>query len=198
MKKPLIYVQDPNALRNWLCASDTEAKVLYDLVDLPKQFEPSEYILLIQLTPSSDLQTVIELSKLYDTIVTANEPNDAEGLALFQNGVKGYINTFSTVERIKQALETVQSGNVWLGQSIMQAMIQAIMPQPAENDSWKERLTERELQTAELVLKSLSNKEIARELSITERTVKAHLHNIFEKFNVNDRLSLVLRIKSWQ
>ena len=154
--------------------------------------------MLIQITPNSEIEKIIGLSNSFDIIVTSNEPSDAEGLMLFQNGIKGYINTYATVERIEQALETVQSGNVWLGQSIMQVMIQALQPKTITTDGWKQLLTEREQETAELVLTSMTNKEIARELSITERTVKAHLHNIFEKLEVNDRLGLALKIKNWQ
>jgi len=198
MKHPLIYVQDPNALKNWLAACNANAKVLYDLENLNARFNPDEYLLLVQITPNSEIEKIIDLSSNFDIIVTSNEPSDTEGLLLFQNGIKGYINTYATVERIEQALETVQSGNVWLGQSIMQVMIQALQPKTITTDGWKAHLTEREQQTAELVLTSKTNKEIARELSITERTVKAHLHNIFEKLEVNDRLGLALKIKNWQ
>ena len=198
MKKPLIYVQEPNALKNWLSACETESTVLYSLDDLEAQYSPQTHLLLVQITAKSPVNQIITLAGIYDTIACANEPSDSEGLFLFQNGIKGYINTFATIERIQQAVDTVQSGNVWLGQSVMQIMIQALSPSKVENDGWKDLLTQRELETTELVLQSQSNKAIAKELSITERTVKAHLHNIFEKFAVNDRLSLVLRIKNWQ
>ncbi len=197
MKRPLIYVQDPNALKNWLAACSANAKVLYDLQNLTARFSPSEYLLLVQITPTSKVEMIIELAKLFDVIVTSNDPSDTEGLHLFQQGIKGYINTYATVERIKQALETVQSGNVWLGQSIMQIMVQSLQPANSANDGWKALLTEREVQTAELVLQSKSNKDIAGRLEITERTVKAHLHNIFEKLEVTDRLALALKIKNW-
>ncbi len=198
MKVPLIYVQEPNALKNWLTACRGQGKILYDLVSLAQRYSAEQYLLLIQITKSSTVEQIIELSKTFDVLVTSNEPSDAEGLLLFQNGAKGYINTYSTVERIEQALETIQSGNVWLGQSIMQMMIQSLqVPAKANNESWKSRLTERECQTVELVLESKNNKQIAQQLDITERTVKAHLHNVFEKLEVKDRLGLALKIKNW-
>ena len=198
MKRPLIFVQDPNALKNWLSACGTDSKVLYDLIDLAKRFEPSSHILLIQISESSSIKEIIELAKQFDVIAFSNQPNDFEGLTLFQNGVKGYVNTFATTERIKQALETISSGSVWLGQSVMQAMISAIPVKSHSSESWKEKLTEREQQTTALVLESKTNKEIASALDITERTVKSHLHNVFEKLAVTDRLALVLKIKNWQ
>lgn len=198
MKRPLIFVQDPNALKNWLSACGTDSKVLYDLIELAKRFEPSSHILLIQISESSSINDIIGLATQFDVIAFSNQPNDLEGLTLFQNGVKGYVNTFATAERIKQALETIRSGSVWLGQSVMQAMISAIPVKGQSSQSWKDKLTEREQQTTALVLESKTNKEIALALDITERTVKSHLHNVFEKLAVTDRLALVLKIKNWQ
>lgn len=197
MKRPLIFVQDPNALKNWLNACGTDAKVLYDLEDLSNRFNPKSHMVLIQISPSSSIEIIIEIAKQFDVMAFANEPNDSEGLQLFQRGVKGYLNTFSSVERIEQALETINAGSVWLGQSVMQAMIQSLVANNQHKDDWKKLLTEREQEATDLVLQSKSNKQIAQALEITERTVKAHLHNVFEKLEVSDRLGLVLKIKNW-
>lgn len=53
-------------------------------------------------------------------------------------------------------------------------------------------LTKREVEIARLITKGASNKAVARELDISERTVKAHLSSIFEKLKVKDRLQLVI------
>lgn len=53
-------------------------------------------------------------------------------------------------------------------------------------------LTRRELEIARLINKGCSNKAVAKELDIAERTVKAHLSSIFEKLDVKDRLQLVV------
>ena len=196
MKRPLIFVQDPNALKNWLTACGTDSKILYDLEDLDQRFAPGECIVLIQI---SDLANIEQVKKIvqqqFDVLLFCNEPSTEEGLQLFQYGIKGYLNTFATVERIEQALTTIDAGSIWLGPSVLQAMIQSVAKTQQSNDRWKEQLTEREQQVALLVLESKSNREIADQLSITERTVKAHMHNMFEKFEVSDRLALVLKIK---
>jgi DNA-binding NarL/FixJ family response regulator len=59
-----------------------------------------------------------------------------------------------------------------------------------------EKLTKREQEVATEASKGLSNKEIARILSITERTVKAHLASIFERLGAKDRLQLALMLNN--
>jgi DNA-binding NarL/FixJ family response regulator len=197
MKTPLIFVQDPNALKNWLTACGTDAKILYDLEDLDQRYTPSEHIVLIQL---SDLATIEQVKKIaqqpFDVLLFCNEPSITEGLNLFQFGIKGYLNTFATVERIQQALTTISAGSIWLGTEILQAMIQSVGENNQIDEHWKALLTDRELEVVSLVLQAKSNREIAEQLFITERTVKAHMHNIFEKLEVSDRLALVLKIKA--
>jgi DNA-binding NarL/FixJ family response regulator len=69
--------------------------------------------------------------------------------------------------------------------------MQSTAPVEIHNDELDD-LSERELDVAQYVSKGLSNKQIAFEMDITERTVKAHLTSIFKKTNTKDRLSLAL------
>ena len=68
-------------------------------------------------------------------------------------------------------------------------------PQPA-NDVLDCTLTAREYEITTLASAALSNKEIARRLGVTEGTVKAHLHNIYQKADVPNRTALTLRYHS--
>jgi two-component system nitrate/nitrite response regulator NarL len=56
------------------------------------------------------------------------------------------------------------------------------------------KLTQRQQQVAALVCEGLSNKVIARKLSVSEGTVKAHLHTVFQKLGVQSRYSLLLSL----
>src|SRR2546427_568032 len=62
----------------------------------------------------------------------------------------------------------------------------------AEDDTRLRRLTQRERQISGLIAIGSSNKEIADRLSITERTVKAHLTNIFQKLQLSSRVHLAI------
>jgi DNA-binding NarL/FixJ family response regulator len=93
----------------------------------------------------------------------------------------------------------ITSGAVWLGQKVMQRLIldsYAKTKEKAVADSEKklDSLTKREREIANLISQGQTNLEIAANLDIAERTVKAHLSSIYEKTKTGSRLNLALLI----
>ncbi len=130
-------------------------------------------------------------------IVLGDQPSDEEALQCFAVGARGYCNTHAVPELLQRIADVVLQGGLWIGETLMQRLLQgtARMPLPAPSGSppdWAALLTERERQVASAVAEGASNKEIARQLGITERTVKAHTGAIFEKLGVRDRMQLSL------
>jgi len=198
MKRPLIFIQNPNALKNWLTACGSDAKILYDLDTLGQKFSPSDVTLLVHLSDKVSQEKIAHLCQQnFDLLAFSDQPSTEEGTQLFKKGIKGYLNTHASADRIQQALSTISSGSIWLGSAIMQAMIGQVGRSSIKNSDWKKQLTPREIQVVELVLSQKSNQEVADTLSITERTVKSHLHNVFKKLQVSDRLALALKIHNW-
>jgi DNA-binding NarL/FixJ family response regulator len=62
------------------------------------------------------------------------------------------------------------------------------------DDKWLKVLTHREVEVAHLVVRGLSNKEVARELGLSEGTVKVHVHRILQKVGARSRYSLILQV----
>lgn len=200
MKQLQLYVQEPQALKNWSNVTALPKKILYSLQLSPKEYAIDENLLLIQLLPDASNQLEVEnlLKQQYHILLFSNTPSAQEGMQWFQKGIKGYLNTFAHPDRIEQAVNTILTGNMWLGQSVMQSMIQAISNQSTSmNEGWKETLTEREIETADWILQGKSNLEIANAMNISERTVKAHVHNLLDKLGAKDRLNLVIKIQNW-
>ncbi len=128
-------------------------------------------------------------------IVTNSHPTFFEGMTLLKEGIKGYANSYIAQAHIPTILHHVEHGNIWLYPEFMQQMIQATIPETRANtSSVLNKLSSREKQTAMEVANGLSNKQIALELDVTERTVKSHLSSIFTKLGVKDRVSLALLI----
>lgn len=130
-------------------------------------------------------------------VVLSDQPSDEEALQCFAVGARGYCNTHAVPELLRRIADVMLQGGLWIGETLMQRLLQgtARMPMPAPTGSppdWAALLTERERQVAQAVAEGASNKEVARQLGITERTVKAHTGAIFEKLGVRDRMQLSL------
>jgi two-component system, NarL family, nitrate/nitrite response regulator NarL len=134
-------------------------------------------------------------------IVMSDIPHDLEALAVFTKGARGYCNAHAGEQVLTQIAAVVEQGGLWIGESIMQLLLtknasSVVSPAPQmRNPSWKEKLTVRETQVAKAIANGASNREIAHQLGITERTVKAHVGAILDKCEVRDRLQLGLLIR---
>lgn len=133
-------------------------------------------------------------------------------------GACGYVHYLAVAEVLRQVDQVVRHGGLWLGADLMRKLVLAsgrlgqnispdqnispgiahkISPDVAPNIITKDplvELTPRESAVAKAVAAGKSNKEVARLLDITERTVKAHLSAVFTKLGVRDRLHLALTL----
>jgi two-component system, NarL family, nitrate/nitrite response regulator NarL len=130
--------------------------------------------------------------------VLANAPNQAEALHVLSLGVMAYSHAYSPAKVLVEIKTVIINGGVWMGQDLLKRLIEVstnLAGNQAElvNQHLK-LLTKREKQVALEAAKGLSNKEIARILIITERTVKAHLSSTFERLGAKDRLHLALML----
>ncbi len=132
-------------------------------------------------------------------VVISLVPEQAHALAALAAGARGYCHALATPEMLRDVAAAVSHGGLWVGPELMNRLIRSLpaaaVPRTDEEAADLATLTERERETAQGVAQGLSNKEIARQLDITERTVKAHLSAIFTKLGLRDRLQLALRFR---
>lgn len=134
-------------------------------------------------------------------VLLADEPSQDEAMAALAAGAAGYCNGHAAADVLRQVAMVVENGGIWVGQGLMQRLLAAtarLLPQrepsEANDQAWRAVLTPREQEAALLLAKGASNKEIARQLDITERTVKAHVGAMLEKLGARDRMQLSLII----
>ncbi len=157
----------------------------------------------LKLNPLEPALPQIEWLKKHYTqhfVVMSSIPNFKEAMDAVNAGARGYINTHAGPNNLKQVVRVIDDQGIWLGEDLMQVLVGKIAGQAkvktkskAKKD-WQKKLSTRELDVVNAVVKGLPNKLIARELDITERTVKAHLTAVFEKLEVSDRIKLVLLV----
>jgi DNA-binding NarL/FixJ family response regulator len=116
--------------------------------------------------------------------------DDAEVTEAVRLGVKGLVMKDSTPDTLVDCVRRVNGGGQWLDhETVNRAFKATIERESAERGS---ALTPREIEIVRMVAEGLRNRAIAARMSISEGTVKVHLHNIYEKLGVDGRLELTL------
>ncbi len=135
-------------------------------------------------------------------VLLSYAPQDKEALKALDLGARGYAHTLAAANVLRQVALVVTNQGVWVGQELLakviggtfKALSQRTEVSPSADSDHLALLTERERGVALAVSRGATNKEVARQLDITERTVKAHLSAIFKKLSVRDRLQLMLKL----
>ncbi len=131
-------------------------------------------------------------------VLTASEDKN-EFVQAMKLGTCGIVLKQSATELLFKSIRKVYEGEIWLDSHTTAAVIRQFAsgeepsPSPA-NGRARERLplSQREREIVTLVAQGFKNKEMAEKMFISEQTVKNHLHNIFDKLGVSDRLELAL------
>ena len=111
-----------------------------------------------------------------------------------RSGVRGYLLKDTDSNQLIKSVNTVYNGELWVERKLMGKVIDGnVYPQKAEKGKGQiYDLTETEIKIIKLVLNGYTNKTIADELYISEKTVKFHLYKTFKKLNVKSRSELIL------
>jgi DNA-binding NarL/FixJ family response regulator len=131
-------------------------------------------------------------------VVMTAYPDASEGLAWLRLGASGYCNRMASAAVMDAVIDTVEAGRVWAGPEVNDFLLAAALAggdhaaSPGGLDLTP--LTPREQAIARQVGQGLSNKVIAIESGISERTVKAHLNAIFRKTGQRNRVQLALAL----
>jgi two-component system nitrate/nitrite response regulator NarL len=125
-------------------------------------------------------------------VLTATE-DDRDVVRAMRLGARGVVLKQSATDLLIKSIHKVYGGEIWLDKR-MTAEVMKAFAKSAEGGSRREKplLSDREKEIVQLVAQGFRNREIGEKLFISEQTVKNHLHNIFDKLGVSDRLELAL------
>ncbi len=139
--------------------------------------------------------SAVTAAKLAVVAVADDAPAVSGLLAASENGAKAYFNSYMAPQHYAQLLRLLEAGGSWFPPALLGevfALARAGDTQSRESAAELEKLTPRERELAEFVADGRSNKDIALECNISERTVKAHLTSIYEKLGISDRKGLMI------
>jgi DNA-binding NarL/FixJ family response regulator len=119
-----------------------------------------------------------------------------EVVSAFRSGARGlFCFSDSDLELLYRCIESVHHGQIWASNQQVEWLVEAVTQVPslrAVNSYGRKLLTPREEQVVALVADGLGNRDIARELGLSEHTIKKYLFRIFDKLGVSTRVELVL------
>ncbi len=177
----------PNAV------SELRNKQIPDLLLIDPKFFPDPVTeAIIDITDSYHALRIIIIENQSDRLI--------DQYALFKAGAHGFCKENISDVLLNKAVQMVCEGEYWIQRKLIAKMINDLAREINEShnsighyeNTVIDVLTPRELEVARMVRLGGNNKMIARELDISERTVKAHLSAIFRKLEIQNRLHLAL------
>jgi DNA-binding NarL/FixJ family response regulator len=172
-----------------------------EAVRLAQKLQPDVVVMDVRMPKMSGVEATRRIKAEHPDVrvlvLTAHD-DDEYVFALLQAGANGYLLKTAEIEELVRAIRTVAAGQSALAPEVagkVMAQFSSGKSSPdvlTDTQAQFDGLTARELSILELVAKGMSNKQIGKQLFISDRTVQAHLSNIFSKLGVNSRTEAVM------
>lgn len=197
----VVVADDHPIVRSGITAhldSHRDIEVVGEAVDgdtalqLARRMRPDVVVLDINMPGRRTVDVVAELvaMPISTSVLILTAHNDLEHiLALLKSGAKGYVLKDEEPSTIIAAVRSVAAGRTWVSPGVMATMVDHTVRDKADDDP--SALSSRELEVLHLLSNGRDNQEIGRALNISERTVRYHLHNIYDKLGVQRRAEAI-------
>jgi DNA-binding NarL/FixJ family response regulator len=177
-----------------------EARDGKEVLDILEQHEPDILLLDLKMPGLDGLTTLQRLQnsrlKTKVIVLTASEDKN-QFVQAMKFGTSGIVLKQTATDLLIKSIRKVHAGEIWLDSHTTAAVMRQFSAPmdsipAAGRDRERSPLSQREREIVSLVAQGFKNKEMAEKMFISEQTVKNHLHNIFDKLGVSDRLELAL------
>jgi two-component system NarL family response regulator len=165
--------------------------------ELAVELVPDVVLLDVRMPRRGGLETCVQIKEQIPNariIMLTVSDEEADLYEAVKNGASGYLLKDSSIDEVAQAVRVVAEG-----QSLISPMMAAKLLDEFKEMSRTDRetvitprLTDRELEVLRLVAKGLNNREIAKQLFISENTAKNHVRNILEKLQLHSHMEAVM------
>src|SRR5216684_6834301 len=173
-----------------------EASNGHECVDMLTKLEPDILLLDLRMPDKGGLEVLEEINvdslNTRVIVLTAGE-DDRDAVRAMRLGARGFVLKQSASDLLVNSIHRIHDGEIWLDNGVTAEVMGAFAKDSnGSSRGDKPLLSDREKQVVQLVVQGYSNREIGQELFISDQTVKNHLHNLFNKLGVSDRLELAL------
>jgi DNA-binding NarL/FixJ family response regulator len=193
----LLIVDDHPVVRNGLrgmFAADPRFEVLGEAGDgaeavvAGQRLKPDVILMDLRMPRTDGVAAIKELTRLgvpSRVLVLTTYDTDGDVLSAIEAGATGYLLKDAPSEEVFRAVEAAARGQAVLSPAVATRLM-GQMRKPAS-----EPLSDRELEVLRLIARGSTNRDAARQLFISEATVKTHLLHVYAKLGVNDRAAAV-------
>jgi len=167
-----------------------------EAVALARRLKPDVLLLDLIMPRVTGLQALSELAALpVRVLVLTAATEGTEVVRALERGARGVVLKESATRTLFESIRSVLAGQYWVGNGTvgdLVAALRGLRSSSGPEAQMRSRLTPRELEIIAAVAAGCGNREIARQFSISEHTVKHHLTSVFDKLGVSTRLELAL------
>lgn len=169
-----------------------------ELIKKVSQYKPNVVLLCLMDNDKETIEIIPQLLQISPNtrVIILTSPNGLQSSTdALKKGAMGIVGMNQSANVLIRAIEQVSQGETWLSQKIFSKVLEkdsASADDDFSNSPKGEALTKRELEVISMIGLGMKNKEIAKELFISEATVRHHLSSIYSKLCVEDRLNLVI------
>jgi DNA-binding NarL/FixJ family response regulator len=170
------------------CSSGAEALAAV------KRLNPDILVLDLSMPGMDGLAVTRELNRASNSpkvVLLTAQLHEDQLIEALHLGIKGFVLKEMATKLLVECLRRVHAGGQWLEKDSANRAMAKLVRREAKGREIATLLTPREIEVVQMVAKGLTNKEIASQLGIADGTVKIHLHNIYEKLQINRRAELV-------
>jgi two-component system, NarL family, response regulator DesR len=125
-------------------------------------------------------------------LVLARRSGAAVVRSVLRVGAAGLVGKEASLATLVDAIRAVSAGQVWANREVTAQVLDQLASPAGQGPEDQPALTRRELEVLDAISRGLRNREIARRLGVSEKTVKTHLSNIFTKTGLRGRFALAL------
>jgi NarL family two-component system response regulator LiaR len=165
-----------------------------EAVELAKNLNPDVIIMDLQMPVKDGITAIREITQDNEDariLVLTSFPDDNNVFSAIKAGAMGFLLKEAPPEELLASIRTVHNGEAALHPTVARKLIQEVKA-PSKTRSSLDPLTPREMDVLKCLARGLSNREIAKELTVSVRTVTTHMRNILDKLHVSNRTQAAL------